>query len=939
MAIGEALCFNQLDEKKCRKYSTKLDSILQDLLSEFADTSLDCGAFHSYVKSHAFKQHIQPFFCTIYSSEIHTQSYKQCLIECIRDTVPGLNVSELHSFLDKLIILYESHLSLTIKNDPTVDALFRLLIKANHDATNKVIENQEEILKYIKTQVANNVVIDEDILAYHSICENEFSVIRFTGISGGAERRQDLNINDFYIKSTLSYNLPNDHREYSSQADKLPIIPIEKIFDISNKIVILGGAGLGKTTTLNYIYCNYEHLFQPCKLKIKIDLKQYVREICESNKDVLSCISIDFYKKVKRKNTTLEMISVLLADLLTEGSCVIIFDALDEIASQAARNKVRDEIANFTAIYYLNRYIISSRETGYLRNHFDDSFLHLRINEFGDQQIRKYSENWFKNNNGSDFEDFWKRFIAEVARARCENLIGNPIILILALIIFNIENNLPNKRIEFYEKCIETFLSVREDRKAAYPLSDKAKNILGSDCVIPQIAYYKFSHTKVDLDYKFSIKELNSAIFEAISVPDKINWNAAVNEFSQYIIERTELIQEVDENELDFAHKTFFEYFLAVYYVKELDDERLIDLLNEWIGDSNYDELAQLIIEVIIKNNNSRQHRKVIDYLFSSVENRTDDTEEFAVNALLILSGLYSHSMLLPKFHKRYHLCILHNAFLVRDANMLRMMGSRKREKISYDSDFLAQLFSETVSEQGDMSGVIDALYVLNIPFQNSVVQKMNDSQFEQLVSLFRYSSRQYKVNSNAMHVFNYFTCDEGFSLLLQYPQIYLSVINILSYLDNREKLVKLAMPKYSANCLFLCYVNPSTFSYLIHLASVSREGLVILLSSIIDCASGKTNFLFCYFARHYSQGNIKQYGDTIPFLCQLWNALAFSTSYRDFSVFLSNYNLHDPKYDCQLERLFISYQENEKDREYHRTQSLLNCISEEYLNHKETAT
>ena len=101
-SIGEALCFNQIDKNKRKKYSTKIEHILQDLLSEFSDSSLDCGEFHSYIQSCAFKQHMQSFFYAIYNSKTNAQPYKLSLIECISNTVPRLNPVDLHLFLDTI---------------------------------------------------------------------------------------------------------------------------------------------------------------------------------------------------------------------------------------------------------------------------------------------------------------------------------------------------------------------------------------------------------------------------------------------------------------------------------------------------------------------------------------------------------------------------------------------------------------------------------------------------------------------------------------------------------------------------------------------------------------------------------------------------------------------------------------------------------------------
>lgn len=160
------------------------------------------------------------------------------------------------------------------------------------------------------------------------------------------------------------------------------------------------------------------------------------------------CITNEFSKRSKYVKLSFDEIQSVLSDYLDNGKCLVILDALDEIPTLAIRNKVRDEIAIFCGLYYLNRFIISTREAGYLRNRFDETFLHIKINQFSDYQIRKYSENWFKlyYNNLENFEEFWEKFEEEVKRARCENIISNPIILILALVIFDIEKKFANTK-------------------------------------------------------------------------------------------------------------------------------------------------------------------------------------------------------------------------------------------------------------------------------------------------------------------------------------------------------------------------------------------------------------------------------------------------------------------------------------------------------------
>ncbi len=913
--IGEAIFLNRLDEQKTKKYHDKLNISLQSLLGVFADTSLDCGDFYKLVNSSSFSQHIRMFFYTIYYDKSSTTSYQNCLVEYICATIPKLNILDVHEFVQSLSNLYETHLYNTIRDNPTIDALFQLLIKTNGDAYRRILANQDIILKYLHSQDATDALIEENTLKdYHDICHKEYGVIRFTGIAG-AESRQTQNLNDFYIQNTFSFFLPI-HSRYRNHADLNTLVELEKIFSFGNKVVILGGAGLGKTTTLNYIYCNYESLFQACALKIKIDLKEYANDIWSEKKDILWCITTDFFKKTRRQNYTFDELGNLLSDLLSKGQCLIIFDALDEISKQSVRNKVRDAIHNFSELYFLNRFIISSREAGYLRNQFDGSFLHFKINDFDDKQIKQYSHNWFSTNYiDNDFNEFWDKFTAEVTRARCRRLIRNPIILILALIIFDIEKNLPNKRVEFYKKCIDTFLSVREDRKAARELSEKTKNILVDDSVVPKIAYHKFKNTSDNPRYSFDETELRKAVFAAIEVPDPINWNTAVEEYSKYLIERTELIQEVDEDVLNFAHKTFYEYFLAVYYVKEYDLNGLINLLKKWIGDSNYDELARLIIEVIIQANNASQHHRIIDFLFTTIEQgiaEDSDTPEFST--FIILADLYSHNMLLPKYHSRYYSYILYHPRVVRTVEYRKRHEEAQVERITYDSSIVANMYCDAANDPKQLYKILDAAYYLDNDFRKLIVDKKPEKNHVQIVRLLRISHLQRKWNASYLPILEYFTNNaDGLNASLSYPQVYLSVLNMMVQAQNFDAIEHLIPVCFGPNEYVWDYTRPNTLYLLINQSIQSCASLIVTLIALVDCAYLSTNSMFC-FLLNQDTVRFSDFSDrTLSITRWLLYLINEVSSYEEFKSILTAKDLYDNKYENTLKRLYGDYIAREK--------------------------
>ena len=706
LSIGEAIVSavgsGWLQKKKREKFANRINTIIEERMLQFADTSLDCNEFYEFVNSRKFKELIRNFFCSTKDGKNNSE-YMETIEQYLYDECPGIKHTEARTFIHELQVLYLDFLHKIIEDSPEMSASFQLLTLSHRDILSKMLESEENIMKYFKSLSNTEMKIDDETInSYHDVCEKEFGTIRFTGIAG-AENKKSQTIEKFYVKNTFSlYPTKELVNIYKYSIDEIESIQLEDFFDYGSKIVLIGAAGLGKSTTLNYIFCKYEEMYKAFALKIKIDLKEYAHDIGEEKKDLLWCITSEFRKKIKRAKMSFDDTEKLLTTYLEYGKCLIILDALDEIPTQKIRNKVRDEIGNFCEIYYLNRYIISTREAGYLKNRFDDSFLHIKINDFDGKQIQQYSKNWYCSYyEQKDFKEFWEKFSKEVERARCQSLIRNPIVLILALIIFDIEKNLPNKRVEFYKKCIETFLTVREDRKAAYILSEKTKNILGMDSVVPKIAHYKFLKISENVGYRFSYDELKESVFQAIEVEDRINWSDSVKQYSEYLVERTELIRETDEDTLDFAHKTFYEYFLAVYFTKEIENAKLLELLNDWIGDSNYDELARLIVEVIIQNDEPRQHKMVMDYLFEQLIVK-EESERISnkLDVFIILADLYNHNMLQPKFHSKYNRVILYNPHYVEQANrVVRHNGRYSPVSVKYESKVIADMSGDNLQE------------------------------------------------------------------------------------------------------------------------------------------------------------------------------------------------------------------------------------------------
>ena len=927
MSISEAIGCSYIEKKKKEKMLKELSKIISENFEEFADSSLDCNDFYLLIKSKKFIEIIRNFFVSIHDG-MDRSHYIENVERYIFDECTNIDQNEVGTFLKKIEKVYVNHLHKMVQDYPGIYALFQLMTISHREIINKILENEKNIQRYFNALECKKIQIDnENINLFHSVSQKEYGTIRFTGISG-AERKREQNINEFYVENTFSYYGKEIEKLYNCGLDEIEIIKLENFFDFGNKIVLIGGAGLGKSTTLNYLYCNYERMYQAYAVKIKIDLKEYAKEIGEKKKGLLWCITNEFAKRSKYVKLSFDEIQSVLSDYLDNGKCLIILDALDEIPTLAIRNKVRDEIAIFCELYYLNRFIISTREAGYLRNRFDETFLHIKINQFSNDQIKKYSANWFKlyYNNSDNFKEFWEKFEKEVTRARCENIISNPIILILALVIFDIEKNLPTRRIEFYQKCIETFLTERENRKGAYVLEDKTKSILSVNLTLPKIAYYKFEHLKENVGYRFVYSELENSVYNSIGVIDILNWASAVKQYIEYLVERTELVQEIDENIYDFAHKTFYEYFLAFYFCKTYENEELVNLLGNWIGDSNNDELARLIIEAVIQNNQPRQHDCVIEYLFNRLKSGSIiDNRHEKMDIFLIIVDLYNHNMLQPKFYADYNLFILYNSQYVDQINEGMFFYNRRScERVQYDAPILAELFYDRGIDKGDMLNVIDSLLYLNRDYKRHIMRKERSKHIEHIISLFECIYRGNpkkeirKQREKCKKEIDYFLND-GIQYLHDYPQIFLAVINLSLELDEKIDIEKLLACTFEKNDKFYSYTNPRILYKFLNKAQSEPGYLLLFLVSIIKCLHKRSNAIIEYALRHARNERFE--GETervaldkaVEFAYCLWKDLNETRTYQEFKNRLFQRNLFINEYDDLYEELYLSYIENEK--------------------------
>ena len=276
---------DRISARKRESLNRRLAPTIMEMMERFADSSLDCDAFYRMVKSEPFVEMVRLYYFSL-SDRKGSREYTACMEAYILRECPAAQSVEVREFLAELENFYERHLLRVLEGDPGNYALYQTLIRANREVLGKISESEESLRKYINARLDSGTQItDADIADYHRVSEKQYARVRFTGISG-AENKREQNINEFYVENPFSYYSPEFRLLEERDREEAQSVCLGDFFKNGNKIILIGGAGLGKTTTLHYLYCNYERIYDAYAVKIKINLKECAEDIEHQRKDI-----------------------------------------------------------------------------------------------------------------------------------------------------------------------------------------------------------------------------------------------------------------------------------------------------------------------------------------------------------------------------------------------------------------------------------------------------------------------------------------------------------------------------------------------------------------------------------------------------------------------------------------------------------------------------
>jgi HEAT repeat protein len=317
---------------------------------------------------------------------------------------------------------------------------------------------------------------------------------------------------------------------------------------------VLGEPGAGKTTILRHLAVKMADGALPNlpDLPVYVELRSFVESGME---DLLDFVVSNFAKPYNFPDRS------YLEKKLNDGEAALLLDGLDEVLggkSPEEAKKVYSRLAKLVtglATQFSNAPIaVACRRAGWQGGL--TGFHTLEVLDFDGTQIQEFVNNWF-NSDPSKAKGLHQELEKNL---RMKTLAGNPLILSLMAIVYEREMELPERRSELYQHCVEVLLEEwdSEPNRGIQRLNQFTPTQMQN--LLIEVAWYFHQQGKGYFREAELLGQLPNFLSNSdINIP--LQENKAILE---EITGSSSLLKEAAYELYGFLHLTFQEYFAAL---------------------------------------------------------------------------------------------------------------------------------------------------------------------------------------------------------------------------------------------------------------------------------------------------------------------------------------------------------------------------------------
>ncbi|MGB5768683.1 MAG: NACHT domain-containing protein, partial [Crocosphaera sp.] len=375
-----------------------------------------------------------------------------------------------------------------------------------------------------------------------------------------------------------------------------------------SRIIVLADPGMGKSTLLRMEVCQtVEQAKEDLKAGKEIQtltIPLFIRFSSLADKTDLTIseailkIIQDRHEKLLKTSDKTEVMAFLnkfLEQQLRENKFLLLLDALDEVPQEKRPNLLK-KLTDFVGNYPNCKIVATSRIVSYGGN-FLSNGKEMEIVPFTQAKTEEYINRWFDIAKPSLKDDsITPQWLIQALKERPQisGLVQNPLLLSLICSLYQQDKlTLPARRGQIYEQAVNYMLGkwcIDNNRKGSTEAEIESKKD-----ILRELAY-QFSQKGTEV---FSIRILKKKIKEYLRRENATNLDKTANDLIDQLSNQDGILQKLnsDQSEYLFLHRTFQEYFTALYLSYQIEDaqDRVIELVKQYFWDYDWHETITLL--------------------------------------------------------------------------------------------------------------------------------------------------------------------------------------------------------------------------------------------------------------------------------------------------------------------------------------------------------
>ena len=402
------------------------------------------------------------------------------------------------------------------------------------------------VLSQMKRKFGNKLLFSKEM--YRRYLENAFQ--RYDTVktlANSTTPRKMTGENSIYVNVSVRYQ----NRTYTT-------VTVDNLIGVNNNVVIVGGAGMGKSTLIRHLFLNT--ISREEYIPIWVDLRKASAQTSTGNSisDLVYSSFCSFDGEAYREQFEYS---------LRLGKHILFLDGLDEVKT-AIISDIAASIQEFASKYPENAVIVTARpdsERKYLPAL--ETFTQFQMMPLTKHQAKMLSQKLMPENKKQ--VDVFCKELDEKLFSQYLYFAQNPLLLTMMLITYIHNRAIPEKPSEFYDKCFDALFEKHDkENKSSFKREFQSRiNKFEFKRIFAIFCY----GTYFSDEFEFSEERIRNLLSECIDRLGFVNLQTEgfLNDLCNNVCM---LVQEGDW--YHFTHRSFQTYFAAVHTIGMTPDRQ-----------------------------------------------------------------------------------------------------------------------------------------------------------------------------------------------------------------------------------------------------------------------------------------------------------------------------------------------------------------------------